>query len=163
LTFDKIVPRPETEEDWYHWQIANWGTKWDASDVTVSSDNNVLRYNFNTAWSPPLAVLTKLSEIYPNRTLRFVYEEEQGWGGVIEASNGILTQTKDWDIPSSHADHIERGGACWCDEEQVYTDCFYERAKGSGIDDPKVLEAIKTLGVDWSESYERLLEVVPRL
>jgi hypothetical protein len=163
LTFEKIIPRPPDEEDWYHWQIANWGTKWDATEVTIKIDDKNLRYDFSTAWSPPLPILAKLSEIHPKQTLRFVYEEEQGWGGVIEAIGGQLTQIKEWNIPSCHADYVDRGGECWCDEEQSYSDCFYERAKASGISDQKVLEAVKSLGIDWSESYDRLLEVAQRL
>ena len=35
LSFDTTVPLPESmKEDWYNWQIANWGTKWNACEVS---------------------------------------------------------------------------------------------------------------------------------
>jgi hypothetical protein len=40
--------------NWYNWTKSYWGTKWDAcySDVDVDDDNEI-RINFQTAWSPP--------------------------------------------------------------------------------------------------------------
>lgn len=48
---------------WYDWCCENWGTKWNAySDHTIDDDTII----FETAWSPPIPVLTKLSETYPD-------------------------------------------------------------------------------------------------
>jgi hypothetical protein len=55
--FNTFVPRPKEEEDnWYDWNLVNWGTKWDASCVhVISKDSNTIKVSFDTAWSPPIA------------------------------------------------------------------------------------------------------------
>jgi hypothetical protein len=56
--FQMLYPRPaEHEEDWYGWNVNNWGTKWEASiyDFERLDDNNI-RVNFDTAWGPPIAL-----------------------------------------------------------------------------------------------------------
>jgi hypothetical protein len=44
--------------NWYDWNVANWGTKWDVNNDgnTVSVDEGAtgVEIYFNTAWSPPL-------------------------------------------------------------------------------------------------------------
>ena len=40
--------------NWYDWNNRNWGTKWDACSAYVDTDeDNEIRVNFQTAWSPP--------------------------------------------------------------------------------------------------------------
>jgi hypothetical protein len=54
--FNSINPRPaDQEENWYDWNVNNWGTKWDASviDFTREDDNTII-VTFDTAWSPPI-------------------------------------------------------------------------------------------------------------
>jgi hypothetical protein len=64
--------------NWYDWNVTNWGTKWDVavtddkeySDTELMEETeNSLAYRFNTAWSPPLPAITKLSEQYPTDLL----------------------------------------------------------------------------------------------
>lgn len=47
--------------DWYEWSPVNWGTKWNAYSVNVSTD----MVEFNTAWSCPNPVVRKLAEVVP--------------------------------------------------------------------------------------------------
>lgn len=56
-------------DNWYDWQVANWGTKWNAYDQ-YSDGNNFIE--FSTAWSTPYHAITALSVKYP--TLRFEVE-----------------------------------------------------------------------------------------
>jgi len=56
-------------DNWYDWQIANWGTKWNAYDQFFNGDNMI---EFSTAWSTPYHAITALSVKYP--TLRFEVE-----------------------------------------------------------------------------------------
>lgn len=52
------------------WVIKNWGTKWNAVDIKALGidDRNgysVLKYQFMTAWAPPLPVLEKIVDQFP--------------------------------------------------------------------------------------------------
>jgi hypothetical protein len=58
-----LHPRPETEEDWYSWNVNNWGTKWDVNvySYEVLSETTV-SISFDSAWSPPIALYEYLVE-----------------------------------------------------------------------------------------------------
>lgn len=73
--FQSIHPVPEGV-DAYDWRIDNWGTKWDADsfDVNLCPDGT-LSANFDTAWSPPIGVMTRLAERFPSLSFRLFYEE----------------------------------------------------------------------------------------
>jgi hypothetical protein len=91
-------------DNWYDWNVRNWGTKW---DVAVHNDDKYpdtvlhqhksegedqwLVYGFNTAWSPPFPAIEKLSSLVPNCVLTLTFQEEQGWGGEVEFVNGTMT------------------------------------------------------------------------
>ena len=47
-------------DTWYDWSCAKWGTKWNACDTYIDTDNVL---TFNTAWSVPLPILDKLAEL----------------------------------------------------------------------------------------------------
>ena len=63
---------------WYTWACDNWGTKWNAldSDGPIWESDNAVMYTFDTAWSAPLPVITKLSYQNPDITfeLEVIYE-----------------------------------------------------------------------------------------
>lgn len=58
--------------EWYHWQLENWGTKWNACDSEDYGD----RFEFNTAWSNPFALLVNLSKKYPKIEFNVRYADE---------------------------------------------------------------------------------------
>ena len=73
--FNNIVPMPkniyrgllgrEEEEkhgknNWYHWSIDNWGTKWNAVDTRVELNDGSLYYTFDTAWDCPREIVNAL-------------------------------------------------------------------------------------------------------
>ena len=157
ISFEKILPRPAEELDWYSWNISNWGCKWDASQsqITGESDKEV-GYCFDTPWSLPAGVLDKLSKKYD---FDLLFEEEQGWGGKAEARNGLLKVIEEWDIPDSHEALKKRGRDCYCDSsgEPAFSDCHYEKA----ILDPSISasqrEFIKVLGINWEGDYDSLV------
>lgn len=167
LSFQKIVPRPPEEDDnWYDWNIANWHTKWDACDPMVTvEDDGTLNYSFRTAWSPPMAVIEKFVDTHPDVDVLYHYQEEQGWGGNIEVCQGKLVKHDQYDIPSSHAEIVERNGWCYCQDgnEAYFADCFYEQAKDQGVNDPNVLDAVKGLGSDWHGTFDELLDASEHL
>ena len=54
--------------DWYEWSINNWGTKWEASEITIE-DHLIC---FETAWSPCSPIVEKLADRFPQ--LAFIYK-----------------------------------------------------------------------------------------
>lgn len=41
-------------KSWYDWNVANWGTKWDLCEPTLTRvDDNTVEISAETAWSPP--------------------------------------------------------------------------------------------------------------
>lgn len=74
---------------WYDWRISKWGTKWNAKDTEVISDDMI---GFETAWSAPIPVIRKLSEKYPDRVVMLEWaDEDMGFNvGQIALQNGDL-------------------------------------------------------------------------
>jgi len=131
----EFVRSMRDDQDWYHWNCRNWGTKWDVAVVngdeypnttkTITDEGDVM-YHFQTAWSPVGEVLLKLSEMYPNLNFDYEYEEEQGWGGTCTFLGGEEIESDQWDIPMSHSDYKDRDKECPCeydDIEYAYKDC----------------------------------------
>ncbi len=76
VTFNKVIPRPQSEDsNWYDWNCANWGTKWDACYCNIEDDN----YNtiiFETAWATPYKFFKALSEQNPRVKIDVRYADE---------------------------------------------------------------------------------------
>ena len=95
-------------DDWYNWNIRNWGVKWDVAVAedeqypdtymegpVANGDNKVVYYNFQTAWGIPQEAIEKLSAQYPNLLMTLSYEEETGWGGEAEFLRGeVISQSE---------------------------------------------------------------------
>ena len=52
-------------KNWYDWNVANWGTKWDVgSDGLMQRlDANTLQASFDSAWAPPTEAYAKLCSL----------------------------------------------------------------------------------------------------
>lgn len=76
IDFNKIIPTPDNiyqgdlgEEErrlygannWYDWNIANWGTKWNAYYSWLDKASDTIY--FDTAWSSPISVLDALAKL----------------------------------------------------------------------------------------------------
>lgn len=86
LIFQHLRPRPESEENWYNWNIENWGTKWDASFGHCDRyDDNSIFFTFDSAWSPPIALYEYLTE--NGWDVDAVYQEE-GMGYIGSFKDG---------------------------------------------------------------------------
>lgn len=122
---------------WYDWNIRNWGCKWDAGSDELDEDlsqldgniHNTLTYRYETAWSIPEGAMVAMVSQHPELSFDFHCEEEQGWGAEFTGNGGSLVMTREWDVPDSHADYVDRDneGACVCawqeDTEDWYQDC----------------------------------------
>jgi hypothetical protein len=65
--FQSLRPIPLDEsENWYEWNVENWGTKWDAGLIdSYRDEDNAIHISMETAWAPPIAL--------------YEYLVEQGW------------------------------------------------------------------------------------
>lgn len=69
-------------KDWYDWCNKNWGTKWNV-DATIASDvtspmlpgHRTVKYEFESAWAPPLKVFDVLSARFPNTNIFVTWDE----------------------------------------------------------------------------------------
>jgi hypothetical protein len=131
----EFVRSMSEDNDWYHWNVRNWGTKWDVAvpnddkypnTVMEITDNGSIMYRFDTAWSPVFEAIQKLSEMFPSLEFDYEYEEEQGWGGNAEWKDGELYASSEYDIPDSHADHTERDRECNCEVNPEYPEYWYQ-------------------------------------
>ncbi len=59
-------------DTWYDWRITHWGTKWGPSSIDFDDDY----ISFDTAWSAPIFVFLKLSEMIPAVTFSHIYADE---------------------------------------------------------------------------------------
>lgn len=60
--------------NWYDWNLANWGVKWEASNCKIKEAQffNTLVFSFDTAWNTPEHFVIELSKMYPNATFEMV-------------------------------------------------------------------------------------------
>jgi len=49
-------------DNWYDWQVAKWGTKWDPEVMDCDYDGETLTVSFDSAWAPPIAFYEWLVE-----------------------------------------------------------------------------------------------------
>lgn len=88
------------DDGWYTWRLQNWGTKWDVYETHCTRiDANTLQLIFYTAWSPPMPVYEKLTDMGFEVTARYL---DEGWGYI-----GEYTEGNDWctDDVESVAEH----------------------------------------------------------
>ena len=151
FSFHKIVPVPKeiygeywttsgfssgvhygkTENNWYNWNVLNWGTKWGAREGEIVEpfalgDGVSMSVRFQTAWSPPTPVFTALIQMFPELSFGFSYTDESGWFGEGHGKDGEFVEEL-YVEPASHADYEDNGRECqacmWGDEDYLYADC----------------------------------------
>jgi hypothetical protein len=124
------------QNDWYSWNIRNWGVKWDVAVAenntspdtymegpTSNGDNLVVYYNFETAWGIPEKAITKLSEQYPSLLFTLSFEEETGWGGEMELLRGVVISLSEYDNKCRDCDAADT--LEWCEdcENEMCSNC----------------------------------------
>ena len=73
-TYD--FPDGKNDDRWYDWNIFNWGTKWEVSDVECDHwDGNSFECEFETAWSPPEGIYYALRQLFPDVDVSWFYDE----------------------------------------------------------------------------------------
>lgn len=121
-------------ENWYDFNVRNWGTKW---DVGVSNDDEYpetelmeetdtsLAYRFNTAWSPPLPAIETLSSQYPNVEFNLSYEEETGWGGEHLFVDGNDNEIETYNSKCRDCDALDTMEYCEDCGNVICEECHY--------------------------------------
>lgn len=77
-------------KNWYDWQIANWGTKWDLGrgkgedKLSVKRTATEFTLSFDSAWSPPIDFYVKMENQYGYRIHARYFEPGCGFIGQWE-------------------------------------------------------------------------------
>jgi hypothetical protein len=101
---------------WYDFCVANWGTKWDVSDVyTTEEQPNEIKISFDTAWSPPLEFYRTMDELGFD-IQAYYYEGGCGFCGEYTSECGTAEYT--WDDLESAKENIPD----YIDEEFAITE-----------------------------------------
>lgn len=104
---------------WYEWCIENWGTKWNAVDAASSGfSGNEYAICFLSAWSAPIPVIQRISEINPD----------------IE----VTIRWADEDIGSNCGKYVFRGGEIteeYYPESKVEAIAYGEEILGVSVED----------------------------
>ena len=104
--FEKIIPPPdhpayrdeptqekakESDKWWYHWNIENWGSKWNSYSCKVLSIN---KFEFETAWSSVPDIINAMSLKYPLVTIDYKYSDEDTGSncGHFVYCNGLIIE-----------------------------------------------------------------------
>lgn len=117
FSLNSIVPQPENiftgnlgkEEreqclregrpNWYDWNIQNWGTKWDVSAEISEIYEGEIEISFDSAWSPPIVVIKRLAELFPDLCITHTYAEIGCmYAGMIVYEGGTMTEERSDDI-----------------------------------------------------------------
>lgn len=77
-------------KDWYSWSVENWGTKWNAYQISEHGDS----IRFETAWSTPAPVIEELSNMFPTVTITLEYADEDfGYNcGIVKFLAGDIVE-----------------------------------------------------------------------
>ena len=134
--FRKSVEIAKVSKDWYSWNTTNWGTKWDVAvrdgdeypntellEEKSEGDDNWVVYKYETAWSPAVTILTKLSNLVPNSLLTLEFEEETGWGGEYEIVRGDVKELVEYDNQCRDCDSYNTLDYCESDCGEICSSC----------------------------------------
>lgn len=82
----------------YGWCVENWGTKWGMYEFSeIDRTSNGVRVEFQSAWEPPLPIIKKMSEHYPELVFTLTYiEEGNGFNGIYKVQAGVILEDESW-------------------------------------------------------------------
>lgn len=105
-------------KDWYHWNIDNWGTKWDinteeADDIELADGALEISLSFDTAWSPPIEFYRTMTDGFDFEVEAYYNEEGMTFCGKYTSEDDddfyeYSDQTGDWvreNIPNDIHEH----------------------------------------------------------
>lgn len=109
--FSKLIPVPDYvyqgnlsfsdkddfKENWYDWNIKNWGTKWNCYESSIKDSSDGVVIEFYTAWSIPYPIIVALANQLKSKKMTHEYYDEGSnfWGR--EVWSGQIRESKDTD------------------------------------------------------------------
>lgn len=169
IDFNKIIPTPENiyrgplgarerelygKNNWYDWNIENWGTKWNA--YSFSHEENEI--TFHTAWSAPHPILEQLTCMFPGVYITHEWADEDIGNncGQKEYLNG---ECVGFIYPESGKEALDLALSVWGYEPEDV--CLTLNASGKGYirtDTDDEYEMISIFGIPGFYSGERMSE-----
>lgn len=89
---EKLCFEKYGHKDWYSWCVANWGTKWNAYNLSNEGENKI---SFDTAWSTPAQVIERLSEMFPHIEIALEFADEDfgfNCGKVVFLAGNVIEE-----------------------------------------------------------------------
>jgi hypothetical protein len=135
-----MVPRPGAEdENWYNWNVTNWGTKWSISDVYFEqpAEEDSVEFTFCSAWAPPTEAFRTWAESDGRVQFNLEYWEP-GMGFVGSATyDGDCFADSCVDINSDPEEYKRIASDVWgyeeYDEPEPLTEWYQEGVKDKGL------------------------------
>ena len=87
----ELLPIPkDKEDDWYNWNVTNYGTKWDDMSISYSVyGDSELKVDFMSAWAPPSEFIENIYKKFPNLHFKLRYDEPgMAFFGITTAGDG---------------------------------------------------------------------------
>jgi hypothetical protein len=138
-----MVPQPnfEGDQDWYMWNVNNWGTKWDIGDVYIDNDTeeDSIEFSFCSAWAPPVEAFTTWA--FGDGRVQFSLEYwEPGCGFVgVTTYDGEYLDTDDVDCNSDPVRYKQIASDTWgyeeYDEPEPLTEWYKDGVEARGLDE----------------------------
>jgi hypothetical protein len=122
-------------KDWYDWQYANWDAKWGDCDTQVEDHNDTeTHFRYESAWAPPMGLISKISEQFPTLIFGLSYTEEANqFAGWTVLRNGLVVDSHDADIPPyPDTDSMEQDEAATAEDN--WHDSIYDMAEDGLFD-----------------------------
>jgi len=83
----------------YKWCCKNWGTKWDAYDISLETHDykyGEIEYSFTSAWSPPEPVIAEMARQFPHLEFQHTFFERGAeFSGERIYKGGALDSSRD--------------------------------------------------------------------
>jgi hypothetical protein len=103
LAFNALVPMPTRvrrdpgERLAPRWQREHWGTVWELTEETKVMDLpdwEMLLYDFDTAWTPPIAWVERVAVRFSRLEFTLAYlEPDMEFGGTIRCADGRISES----------------------------------------------------------------------
>lgn len=97
---------------WYDWRTRSdtWNTKWNSYNAYDYDGGNEIC--FQTAWSAPHPIIEKLSQMYPEVTIKHRWANEDLWQG-CGSQTYLGGEMIDHDYPETDKEQLETAASIW--------------------------------------------------